>query len=69
MEELQTQAAVLTLLNGLQPGPFKSSLSKHLARTMKEIQIRAEKYIHLEETEKVIANFERNQTEKKTNAH
>ena len=65
VEELQTQVAVLTLLNRLLPGHFKSSLSKRPTRTPKEIQMRAEKYIFLEETEKVTASSGRNQFKKK----
>ena len=45
IEELETQAGVLTLLNGLRPGAFKDSLSKRLARTMDEIQLRVENYL------------------------
>ena len=46
VEELETQAAVLTLLNGLRPGAFNDSLSKSLAKTMDKIQLRVERYIY-----------------------
>ena len=65
VEESQTQATVLTLLNGLRPWPFKSLLSKHPARTLEEIQMRVEKYIFLEEIEKATTNLGRNQAEEK----
>ena len=65
VEELQTQAAILTLLNGLRPGPFKTSLSKRPPRSPEEIHIRAKKYIFLEETEKATANSGRHQSDKK----
>ena len=54
---------MLTLLNGLRPDTFKDLLSKNLARTMDEIQLRAERYIYLEETQKAIAR--KNQAKKK----
>ena len=66
VKELQTQAAILTLLSGLQPGPFKTELSKRLPRPAEEIQIRVEKYIFLEEIEKATANPKRHQSDKKT---
>ena len=69
LEELEAQVIILTLLNGLQPGPFKSLLSKGPTRTFKEIQIWAKKYIFLEEIEKATANSGRNQSKKKTNAY
>ena len=65
MEELETQAAVLMLLNGLQPGAFKDSLSKQPAKTMGEIQVMAERYIYLEEMQRAMANSVKNQAEKK----
>ena len=49
VEELETLAAVLTLLNGLRPGAFKDSLSKQPVETMDEIQIRTERHIYLNE--------------------
>ena len=69
MEEPESPVAILTLFNGLQPGPFKSLLSKHLPRTPKEIQMRAEMYIFLEEPKKATSNSGRHQTEKKPNAN
>ena len=65
IEELQTQAAILTLLNELRPRPFKSSLSKRLQQSPEEIQIKAKKYIFLEEIEKATANSGRHQSDKK----
>ena len=65
MEELETQAAVLTLLNGLWPRAFKDSLSKWPAKTMDEIQVRAERYIYLEETQRATTSSTKNQAEKK----
>ena len=65
VEELETQAVVLTLLNGLRPGAFKDSLSKRPAKTMDKIQVRAEKYIYLEETQRATASSIKNQAEKK----
>ena len=59
MEELETQATVLTLLNELRLGAFKDSLSKHPAKTMDETQLREEKYIYLKETQKVVTNSAR----------
>ena len=56
VNELQTQAAILTLLNGLRPRPFKTSLSKRRAESPEEIQTRVKKYIFMEETEKAITN-------------
>ena len=56
VEKLETQATVLTLLNGLRPRVFKDLLSKHPPKTMDEIQLSTERYIYLEETEKAIAN-------------
>ena len=54
------------LLNGLRLGPFKTSLSKRPPRSPEEIQIRVEKYIFPEETEKATANPGRHQSDKKT---
>ena len=65
VEELETQAAVLTLLNGLRPRAFKDSLSKWPVKTMDEIQIRPERYIYLEEMQKATVNSTKNQAEKK----
>ena len=65
VSKVQTQAAILTLLNGLQPRQFKTSLSKIPPESPEEIQTRAEKYIFLEETEKVTANPGRHQSDKK----
>ena len=65
MEELETQAAVLTLLNGLRLGAFKDLLSKRPAKTMDEIQLRAERYIYLEKIQKAMANSAKSQAEKK----
>ena len=65
VEELETQAIVLTLLNRLQPGAFKDSLSKRLAKIMDEIQVRAKRYIYLEETQKATTNSVKTQAEKK----
>ena len=65
VEELETQATVLTLLNGLWPGAFKDSLSKRPARTMDMIQLRAEKYIYLKETQKATVNSAKGQAENK----
>ena len=56
MEEFETQATALTLLNGLRPRAFKDSLSKQPAKTMDEIQLRAKRYIYLEETQKATTN-------------
>ena len=67
VEELQTLAAVLTLLKKLRPGAFKSSLSKHLARTSKKIQMKAEMNIFLKEIKKANTNLGRGQIEKKSN--
>ena len=52
---------MLTLLNRLWPGSFKDLLVKWPAKTMNEIQVKAEKYIYLEETQKAIANTGKNQ--------
>ena len=65
VEELETQGAVFTLLNRLRPGAFKDSLSKRPAKTMDEIQVRAERYIYLEETQKATTNSVKTQAEKK----
>ena len=56
-EEVETQAAVLTLLNRLRLGAFKDSLSKRPAKTMNKIQVRAERYIYLKETQRATTNF------------
>ena len=37
VEEIETQAEILTLLNRFQPGAFKDSLSKRPVKTMDEI--------------------------------
>ena len=58
MEELETQVAVLTLLN--EPGAFKDSLSKNPSRAIDKIQVRVERYIYLEETQKAMANSGKN---------
>ena len=55
---------MLTLLNGLQSRAFKGSLSKQPAKTMDEIQLRAERYIYLEETQRATANSAKGQAEK-----
>ena len=65
VEELETQAAVLTLMNRLQPGAIKDSLSKGPAKTMDEIQVRVERYIYLEETQRATASSTKNQAKKK----
>ena len=65
VNNVQTQAAILTLLNGLRPWPFKTSLSKRPLELPEEIQTRAEKYIFLEEIEEAIANSGRHQSERK----
>ena len=62
---METQAAVLTLLNGLRPGAFKDSLSKRPVKAMDEIQVRVERYIYLEETQRVTISLAKNQAEKK----
>ena len=63
VEELETQAAVLILLNGLRLGAFKDSLSKRPVTTMDEIQVRAEKYIYLKETQRAMVNSAKSQAE------
>ena len=65
VEELETQA-IITLLNGLRPRAFKDLLSKCPAKTMDEIQQRAERYIYLEGMQKAMASSIRNQTKKKS---
>ena len=64
MEELETQAVVLTLLNKLRPGAFEDSLSKRPTKTMDEIQVWAGRYIYLEETQKATTSCAKNQAEK-----
>ena len=66
MEELETQAVVLTLLKGLRPGVFKDSLSKRPVKPMDEIQVRAEKYIYLEETQRATVSSAKNQAKNKS---
>ena len=56
IEDLQTQGAVLTLLNRLRLGSFRDSLSKQPTKAMDDIQIRAKKYIYLEKTKKSTAS-------------
>ena len=66
VEELETQVAVLTPLNGLRPGAVKDSLSKRPAKIMDEIHLRAKRYIYVQEMQKATVNSIRNQTEKKS---
>ena len=47
---LETQVAMLTLLNRLRLEAFKDSFFKQPIKTMDEIQVRAKRYIYLEET-------------------
>ena len=52
------------LLNGLRPRAFKDSLSKRPAKTVDEIQLRVERYIYLEKTQRATTNSTKNQVEK-----
>ena len=41
VEDLQTQTALVNLLNGLKPGPFMRLLSKNYPKNLEELQKRA----------------------------
>ena len=68
VEDLNTQVAVLTLLNGLCPESFKDLLSKRPAKIMDEIQMRVKKYIYLEEIQKATVNRGKNQGASKSSS-
>ncbi|XP_025702583.1 uncharacterized protein [Arachis hypogaea] len=53
IQNLPTETAIMSLVNGLREGPFSHSISKKYPISLNEVQERAKKYINMEENSRL----------------